>query len=145
MSDGVWVDYPMEVTWEGGQRFRGGPPGGPTLVLDGNREAAPGPVDSLIIALVSCSGIDVVEILNKRRTPVARLEVTARFARAAVAPRRLTAIRLEFRIATDSPLLHVERAVELSVQKYCSVVHSLKDDIDLSWGVEIEAVGPAGE
>lgn len=143
MTEGVWVDYSMEVAWEGGQRFRGGRPGGPTLRVDGEREAAPGPVDAVIVALVACSGIDVVEILNKRRTPATRLDVQARFARAAQAPRRITAVRLYFRVATDSAAHHVERAVELSVQKYCSVVHSLKEDIDLSWEVEVEAVDPS--
>ena len=143
MSEGVWADYPVEVTWEGGQRFRGGRPGGPPLVVDGDREVAPGPVDSLLIALAACSGIDVVEILNKRRTPPTRFEVSAKFARAAEAPRRLTAVQLLFRVATDSPSHHVARAVELSVQKYCSVVHSLREDIDLSWEVEVEAAEPS--
>ena len=143
MSEGVWVDYPVEVEWEGGQRFRGGRPGGPTILLDGDREEGPGPVDSVVIALVACSGIDVVEILNKRRTPPSRMDVRIRFARAAQPPRRLTAIQLLFRVATDSPSSQVARAVELSVQKYCSVVHSLKEDIDISWEEEVEAPQPA--
>ena len=144
MSEGVWVDYPIEVGWDGGQRFRGGRPGGPTILLDGDREEGPGPVDAVVIGLVACSSIDVVEILNKRRTPPSRFDVRARFARAPGAPRRLTAIQLLFRVATDSPASQVARAVELSVQKYCSVVHSLKDDIDLSWEVEVEAATPTG-
>ena len=139
MSDGVWVDYPMEVVWEGGQRFRGGRPGGPTILLDGDREVGPGPVDGLIVALASCSAIDVVEILEKRRTPAVRLDVKVKFARAGQAPRRLTAVHLLFRVVTDSASHHVARAVELSVQKYCSVVHSLQEDIDLEWEVEVEA------
>jgi putative redox protein len=145
MSDGVWVEYPMEVVWEGGQRFRGGRPGGPTILIDGDREVAPGPVDGLIIALASCSAIDVVEILEKRRTPAARLDVQVRFARAAQAPRRVTAVRLLFRVVTASASHHVARAVELSVQKYCSVVHSLKTDVDLEWEVEVEAAEMAVE
>lgn len=143
MSEGVWVDYSIEVEWDGDQRFRGGRADGPTILLDGDREVAPGPVDSLVVALVACSGIDVVEILKKRRTPPTRFEVHARFARAPEAPRRLTAIQLLFRVATDSPSSQVARAVELSVQKYCSVVNSLKEDIDLSWEVEVEAAQPA--
>jgi putative redox protein len=141
--EGVWVDYPVEITWEGEQRFRGGRPGGATLVVDGNREVAPGPVDSLLISLAACSGIDVVEILTKRRTPPTDLEVRAKFARAPEPPRRLTAIHLLFRVATDSAQHHVARAVELSVQKYCSVVHSLREDIELSWEVEVVAAEPA--
>lgn len=139
---GVPVEYPIDVRWEGEERFRGGRPDGPTLLVDGNREAAPGPVDSLLVALASCSAIDVVEILHKRRTPVTDLGVRAVFSRAPVPPRRLTAILLTFRVATDSEVRHVERAVELSVDKYCSVVHSLQSDIDLRWEVEVVPAGP---
>lgn len=145
MSEGVWVDYPVEVVWEGGSRFRGGRPGGPTLLVDGDREAAPGPVDSLIIALASCSAIDVVEILEKRRTPARALDVRVKFARAATPPRRLTAVHLLFRVATESASHHVARAIELSIQKYCSVVSSLRDDIELDWEVEVEAPKTAAE
>lgn len=138
MNDGVWVDYPMEVVWEGGQRFRGGRPDSPTIVLDGEREVGPGPVDGVIIALASCSAIDVVDILSKRRTPARHLDVWVKFARAAQAPRRLTAVHLLFHVVTDSAAHHVARAVELSIQKYCSVAHSLQPDIDLQWEVEVE-------
>jgi putative redox protein len=139
MPEGVWADYPMEVVWEGDQRYRGGRPGGATLVVDGGRQAGPSPVETMLVSLAACSSIDVVEVLNKRRTPPTRVEVQVKFARAAEAPRRLTAIHLLYRVATDSAAHHVARAVELSVQKYCSVVHSLKEDIDLEWEVEVEA------
>lgn len=139
MPEGVWADYPMEVVWEGDQRYRGGRPGGATLVVDGGREAGPSPVETMLVSLAACSSIDVVEVLNKRRTPPTRVEVQVKFARAPAAPRRLTAIHLLYRVATDSAAHHVARAVELSVQKYCSVVHSLKEDIDLDWEVEVEA------
>ena len=139
MPEGVWADYAMEVVWEGDQRYRGGRPGGATLVVDGGREAGPSPVETMLVSLAACSSIDVVEVLNKRRTPPTRVEVQVKFARAPAAPRRLTAIHLLYRVATDSAAHHVARAVELSVQKYCSVVHSLKQDIDLEGEVEVEA------
>ena len=140
--EGVPVGYPIDIRWEGGERFSGGRPDGPSLLVDGERAAAPGPVDSLLVALASCSAIDVLEILRKRRTPATDLQVRATFSRAATPPRRLTAVQLHFRVATDSEAHHVERAVELSVEKYCSVVHSLKADIDLGWDVEVVAAGP---
>ena len=139
MPEGVWADYPMEVVWEGDERYRGGRPGGATLVVDGGRQAGPSPVETMLVSLAACSSIDVVEVLKKRRTPPTRVEVQVKFARAPEAPRRLTAIHLLYRVATDSAAHHVARAVELSVQKYCSVVHSLKEDIDLEWEVEVEA------
>jgi putative redox protein len=117
-------------------RYRGGPEGGPTLILDGKREAAPSPVDSVVVALASCAAIDVVEILEKRRTPPRTLDVRVEFSRAPTPPRRLTDIKLVFRIDTDSELQHIERAVELSFQKYCSVALSLAPDTTISWEIE---------
>jgi putative redox protein len=142
MPEGVSSQYPIEVLWEGEKRYRGGPEGGPTLVLDGDRDLAPSPVDSLLVALASCSAIDVVEILEKRRTPPTALRVRVEFSRAAEPPRRLTDVHVRFRVATVSERAHVERAVELSFQKYCSVSSSLAPDTRLTWEVELE--GPGG-
>jgi putative redox protein len=138
MPEGVQVEYPIDVVWEGGRRYRGGPAGGPTLVVDGHREVSPSPVDALVIALASCSAIDVVDYLEKRRTPASSLSVSVRFSRAPNPPRRLTEAHLAFRVATDSPREHVERAVQLSFDKYCSVAGSLAPDTTLAFSVELE-------
>ena len=138
MPEGVPAPYAIEVAWEGELRFRGGPEGGPTHLVDGNREAAPSPVDSVVAALASCSAIDVVEILNKRRTPPASVRVRVEFSRAPEPPRRLTEAKLAFTVAADSDRQHVERAIQLSFDKYCSVVHSLAPDTRLSWELEME-------
>ncbi|HEX8692993.1 MAG TPA: OsmC family protein [Longimicrobium sp.] len=137
MPEGVPVEYPVEVFWEGGTRFRGGPAAGPTLLVDGERQAAPSPVDALVAALASCSAVDVVEYLEKRRTPPASLSVSVRFSRAPDPPRRLTDAHLTFRVATTSPIEQVERAVQLSFEKYCSVAGSLAPDTRLQWSVEL--------
>ena len=138
MPEGVPVEYPIEVVWEGGMRYRGGPAGGPTLIMDGKREAAPSPVDSLVIAIASCSAIDVVDYLEKRRTPASSLRVSARFSRAPNPPRRITDLNLVFHVATESDRDHVERAVQLSFDKYCSVASSIAPDTRLEWTVELE-------
>jgi putative redox protein len=138
MPEGVPVEYPIVVAWEGGMRYRGGPEGGPALGVDGERQEAPSPVDTLVVALASCSAIDVVEYLEKRRTPPTSLLVSTRFSRAPTPPRRITDAHLTFRVATDSPREHVERAVQLSFAKYCSVAASLAADTRLTWEVELE-------
>jgi len=145
MPDGVPVEYPIEVVWEGGMRYRGGPAGGSTLVVDGNREAAPSPVDTLVVAIASCSAIDVVDYLEKRRTPPSACSVSVSFSRAPNPPRRLTDLHLTFRVATDSPREHVERAVQLSFDKYCSVAASLAPDIRTGWSVELEPAAVTGD
>lgn len=141
MPEGVPAGYPIEVVWEGGKRYRGGPAGGPTVVLDGDRESSASPVDGMLVALAACSAIDVVEILTKRRTPPSRLSVRVDFSRAPTPPRRLTDARLTFSVATASERPHVERAIELSFEKYCSVSASLAPDTRLSWALELEPVG----
>lgn len=146
MLEGERSPHPIEIVWEGGKRYRGGlPGGGPTMLLDGERVAAPSPVDSLLVALGTCSAIDVVEILEKRRTPAASLSVRVLFSRAPSPPRRLTEAEVRFTVATDSEKHHVERAVELSFSKYCSVASSFAPDIQLTWSVEIVSTVPAAE
>jgi putative redox protein len=135
---GKWSEYPIEVVWEGGKRFRGGAPGKPAVVVDGSREAGPSPVETVLVGLAACSAIDIVEILEKRRTPPERAEVRVEFARAEQPPRRLTAVRVVYRIQAGTERQHVERAALLSFEKYCSVTASLAPDIDLSWEVELE-------
>jgi putative redox protein len=98
-------------------------------------------VDSLVVALASCSAIDVVDYLEKRRTPPASLSVSVRFSRAATYPRRLTDAHLTFRVATDSEESHVRRAVELSFERYCSVANSLAPDTRLTYEVQLEPAG----
>ena len=141
MPEGVPSEYPIEVTWEGGMRYRGGPAGGVTLQVDGSRETAPSPVDALLVAIASCSAIDVVDYLEKRRTPPTACSVSVRFSRAPTPPRRLTDVHLAFRVASDSAREHVERAVQLSFDKYCSVAGSLAPDTRLSWDVELAGAG----
>jgi putative redox protein len=139
MPEGIRSEYPVELVWEGGQRFSGGPPGVPAMRVDGGRQAGPSPVDALLVALGSCSAIDVVDILEKRRTPVSALSVRIEFSRAPAPPRRVTEARLHFEVATDSEAHHVERAIELSMSKYCSVASTFAPDTDLAWTTSVKA------
>ena len=141
MPEGVPSEYPVEVVWEGGMRYRGGPAGGPALIVDGDKAVAPSPVDALLVSIASCSAIDVVDYLEKRRTPPTACSVSVRFSRAPSPPRRLTDVHLVFRVAADSAREHVERAVQLSFDRYCSVAGSLAPDTRLSWEVELEPAG----
>jgi putative redox protein len=139
MPEGVPAEGSIEVVWEGERRYRGGPAGGPTHLLDGGRGVAPSPVDAVLVAMASCSAIDVVDYLEKRRTPPTSLSVSVRFSRAPSPPRRLTAVELAFRVATGSERPHVERAIQLSFEKYCSVSASLAPDTRIDWTLELEA------
>jgi putative redox protein len=127
------------VHWAGDHRFDGGRPGSPhTIRLDASAQTGPGPVDGLLCALASCTGVDVVDILEKRRTPVASLAIAVTGQRVDAVPARLTAIHLTYTITGEGiERVHAERAIELAVTKYCSVRDSLREDIAVTWSLEL--------
>jgi putative redox protein len=127
------------VDWDGEHRFRGGREGKPAIVVDGSKQLGPGAVDTLVISLVACSSIDVVDILEKRKTPAESLRVEVGYKRFDGVPRRLTDVHLVFRVRTASDKQHVDRAVALAVQKYCSVATSLRDDVCITHEVVLES------
>ena len=129
----------VHMTWAGGERFDAGRPGGPPLRIDVTGETGPGPVDTLISALASCAAIDVIEILAKRRTPVRALTVDVVGERVDTIPRRLRQVTLAFRIGGDGiERVHAERAIDLAVNKYCSVKDSLARDIPVEWTLTLD-------
>ena len=127
------------VRWRGDEEFESGRPGGPTLRVEGHGKVAQSPVDVLLTALGTCSSIDVVGILAKRRTPVKSMEIDVVAERADDrVPRKVRRILLTFRITgAGIEREHAERAVELAVTKYCSVRDSLDPAIPVEWKVEL--------
>ena len=117
--------------WLGEQRFETHrASGGPSAVLDGAAKAGQSPVDALLSALAACSGIDVVEILQKRRAQVTGVEVEIRAERREEPPRRVTRLDVEYRVDGEGiDVANAERAVALAFGKYCSVSASLSGDI----------------
>ena len=116
----------VQATWVGEHRFDTGRPGGPTARLDGSAKSGQNPVDALVSALATCTGIDVVDILGKRRTPPERLVVDAFAERRAEHPRRVEQVRLTFIVDGEGIAIdQTERAVALALAKYCSVAATL--------------------
>ena len=126
------------VAWTGAHRFRAGrAAGGPTIEIDSDSVTGPSPVDTLLGAFAACSAVDVVDILTKRRTPPERLEVAVTGHRVDGTPRRLQRVLLQFRVEGAAvERAHAERAIDLAVNKYCSVKDSLAPDIT----IELELV-----
>jgi len=128
----------VRVTWAGGERFDGGRPGGPVMRMDGSGATAPSPVDTLLNALAACISVDIIEILKKRRTPVRTFSVDVTGERVETIPRHLKHVILTFHIDGDGiDRRHAERAVDLSITKYCSVRDSLRPDIHIDWSVTL--------
>ncbi len=131
-----------EVTmrWLGQLQFEGSGTGGgrPPILVDGDSAAATSPVELLLLAAATCTASDVVIILQKQRAQLEGLDVTMRGTRRESEPRRYTAIAFHFAVrgkGVDD--VKVRRAVDLSLEKYCSVVASLAPDIAISYDVAI--------
>jgi putative redox protein len=131
-------DTTVEARWDDGLRFEAVGRSGATVLLDGDGAVGPSPMETLLIALAGCMGADVVEVLRKMRIPLAGLVVRAEGDRRPEPPRRFTAIRLSYRAdgvpAADRGKL--QRAVDLSRDTYCSVLHTLQPDLDVTIVVE---------
>ena len=120
----------VALTWQNGLAFSGGVEGKPPILIDGSGAVSPGPMDTLLLALAGCTGGDVVSILEKMKFPVRALRVEVTGERREQHPRRYTSIVLSFRVdAPGAPEERVRHAIDLSMEKYCSVNHSLAPDI----------------
>ena len=127
----------IELTWACEQRFDATDTSGSTLTLDGDSESGFSPTAALLSSLAACMGVDVVVILEKMRVGFRGLSITVEGTRMAEPPRYFNRMRLQFRIRGDVPLEKAERAVKLSFEKYCSVFHTLRSDIDIDTVIEL--------
>ena len=107
------------------------------LVIDGRGVAGPSPVEALALAVAGCMAIDVVDIVTKGRHPLQGLTVTLTAERAAEPPRRFISVALHFNLRGSVPAAAVERALQLSRDKYCSVWQTVRQDIPLTTTYEV--------
>ncbi len=124
----------VKLSWTGeGMAYLAVGEVGPPIVMDGNAEKGPGPMDTLLLSLAGCMAVDVQDILNRSRVPLTALEVEVEGHRAPEPPRRYTRIRLLYTVAgpEEQHEPRLQRALSLSREKYCSVLHSLHPDIEL--------------
>lgn len=127
-----------EVEWQGGMRFQGGSPDGPTLLIDADGQASPGPMVSLLVAAAACSGADVVSMLPKMQAQLRRFQIRVTGLRAEDHPRRYLKLHFEISIAGDGlDETKARRAIDLSFEKYCSVMMSLNPDIPVSYDLVV--------
>jgi len=116
-----------------------------TLVMDvttkTHAQSAPSPLEVMLISLGSCSAVDVVAILEKKRIAYELFEVRLDAERRAEYPRIFTSITLDYHFrgrGLAEQRKHIEDAVRLSEEKYCSVAGMLTSEVKLTWQVTIE-------
>jgi putative redox protein len=113
----------VSARWTGALGFEAKNPAGSSVHMDSLPDGvSPTPMEMVLMALAGCTGMDIVSILEKKRQPAESIEIHVRGMRAEDHPRGFTDIELEY--VLSGPRLTAEaaaRAIELSIEKYCSV------------------------
>jgi putative redox protein len=118
----------VDLTWTGALVLSGAS-GNATITLDSAGVAGPSPVQALAFGLAGCMTMDVAYILTKGRQPFRALRSHLVADRAQEEPHRIVRMHLEVTVEGDVPADAVARAIGLSYEKYCSVWHSMRQDI----------------
>ncbi|HKY96652.1 MAG TPA: OsmC family protein [Gemmatimonadaceae bacterium] len=126
------------VDWKSDRIFEARREGRPSITLDGDGFQAPTPPEALLASLASCVSVDVVDILAKRRTPVEQYSVEILGERVDSIPRRFKHITMNISITGQGiERAPAEHAIDLAVNKYCSVRDSLDPGIPIVWNLSI--------
>jgi putative redox protein len=127
------------LTWRDALQFDGELAGSPAIRIDGDNVAAPGPMGLLLLAAASCTGSDVVLILEKMRITLRSFRIEAAGTRRETDPRRYLALHLIYRLRGEGlDEARARRAIDLSIEKYCSVMHSLAPDIRITYDLDLQ-------
>ena len=128
-----------KVTWVNGKTFIGTDSTNHSVVLSTPAEGiGMKPSELLLVALSSCTAVDVVEILRKRRKPLESLEIISTSEQDEDPPWTFRKIHVKY-ILKGKGLTEkeVERAIELSEQKYCSVSATVRGEAEVTTSFEI--------
>jgi putative redox protein len=107
------------------------------FIIDSSGAAGPSPVEALGVALAGCMTIDVAHSLTRGRHPFRALRSKLTAERTPVEPHRFLSVVLHFVIEGEVAADAMHRAIALSREKYCSVWHSLRQDIDFQVTFEL--------
>lgn len=127
------------VKWVGGKTFLGVDSTSHSVVLSTPADGVGiKPSELLLIAVASCSAVDLVEILHKKRMPLSELEISVSSEQDADPPWTFRKIHLSYCLRgknlTDKA---VSQAIELAEEKYCSVSATIRATTEITWEYEI--------
>lgn len=127
------------VRWAGAEQFIALAPSGHAIPLDCDRESnsAPGPMELLLVALGTCTAVDVVSILKKKRQKLESLEIDVSGERAKEPPTVWTKLELVYKLHGQLEDKAVRDAITLSQEKYCSVAAMLRKAAPITFRYEI--------
>jgi putative redox protein len=130
-----------QLKWIDGWQFVARAGDGPALVIDGHKTGAgPSSMDLVLMGVAGCTATDVILVMEKKRLNVTGFEVNISGERADDHPRRYTSIHIEY-VLTGTGISEkaVERAIQLSEEKYCSAIGSLNATIEHSYRIVDES------
>lgn len=127
------------VKWIGGKQFIGVDSTRHSVVLSTPDEGVGmKPSELLLVALASCTAVDVVEILAKKRAGLESLEISAEAEQEKDPPWTFRKIHLIYRLKGSTlNEKDVTQAIDLSEQKYCSVAATLRGEAEITYSYEI--------
>jgi putative redox protein len=135
----------VQAKWVEGYRFIGNNEQGHGIVMDGSgaeTRLGNSPMELLLLSLGGCSGIDVVHILKKSRQDVADCVVEVTGTRADTEPKVFTDIHMVYKVTGKNLSMDkVERAVELSADKYCSASVMIGRAANITREIVVEDAG----
>jgi putative redox protein len=132
-----------KITYIKGLQFIGDSSSGHAIVMDGDpsvggHNTGPRPMELLLLGAGGCSGMDVISILKKKRQEVTGLEIRVKGKKAEDYPKKFTHITLEFIVkGRDISEEAVKKAIELSMNKYCSVKATLDGAVKIGFSYKI--------
>jgi len=132
-----------KVTYANGMQFVGETSSGHTIVMDANKEVGGSdtgarPSELLLVGIAGCSGMDIISILKKKRQDVTGFEIKVEGSKADSHPKKFTEMHVHYIVkGNDVSEEAVKRAVQLSMEKYCSVKATLDPGVDITWSYEI--------
>lgn len=126
-----------KAVWKGDLTFVGSADSGFSLVMDtfkevGGNESGFRPVELIAIGVAGCTGMDVISILKKKHQEVTAFEVLVHATRAAEHPKKITHMLIEY-VVTGKNIdpAAVERAVQLSEEKYCPSIATIRNNVTI--------------
>lgn len=132
-----------KVVWQKNMSFTGSSDSGFSLPLGTDNELGGDndgfrPLELIAIGLAGCTGMDVISILSKKKQKVTEFNVQVHAEKAAEHPKVFTKIEVEYRVkGEDIDRAAVERAVELSVTKYCPAQAMLSKAVPITQKITI--------
>lgn len=136
------VNATVNIKWTGARLMLGVDSRGITIPIGYNREEDPTwsgikPSDLLLLAAASCAAYDVVDILQKQREPVEGLDIQCSGDQNAEQPYNFVNIHLKYMLKGGIDPKKAERAIQLSEDKYCSVLATLRPSLEITSEFEI--------